>query len=202
METIESLASILLDAALTENGIAYVHEHVDAWDLDALKYSMGLYTICYKSDGDKCICTPISPTSPETLTRLLRMISQQVTLVKNRGYKDVKVMVEVERDDGGMVLILRVASTSTTGAEQLGSLGRELETELLYQKTKKFGGNTEEFDKKNTKNDWVAYISAYAGRAAANVARNEREGCEFRASMLKVAALAISAIRSYDKGYC
>ena len=78
----------------------------------------------------------------------------------------------------------------------------DLIEELKYQQSKKFGGNTAEFDKTNTQNDWVAYIAAYAGRAAARVARNEREGCEFRANMIKVAALAISAINAYDKGYC
>ncbi len=77
----------------------------------------------------------------------------------------------------------------------------DLDEELNYQKSKKFGGDTEEFDKTNSKNDWVSYITAYAGRAA-NVARNEREGCEFRCCMLKVAALAISAIKAHDKGYC
>jgi uncharacterized MAPEG superfamily protein len=86
-------------------------------------------------------------------------------------------------------------------AQLTKELAGELVDELLYQQNKKFGGNTEEFDKANTPNDWVAYVTAYAGRAA-SVARNEREGCEFRASMLKVAALAIAAINAYDQGYC
>lgn len=59
-----------------------------------------------------------------------------------------------------------------------------------------------EFDKTNTKNDWVAYISAYAGRAAAKVARNEKEGQTFRENMVKVAALAQAAIEAHDAGYC
>jgi hypothetical protein len=78
----------------------------------------------------------------------------------------------------------------------------DLIEELKHQQSKKFGGNTAEFDKTNTQNDWVAYITAYAGRSSARVARNERESCEFRANMVKVAALAILAINAYDKGYC
>jgi hypothetical protein len=64
------------------------------------------------------------------------------------------------------------------------------------------GGNTEEFDKGNSQNDWVAYVVAYAGRAAQKVARNEKEGQEFRANMVKVGALALAAIEAHDKGYC
>lgn len=59
-----------------------------------------------------------------------------------------------------------------------------------------------EFDKTNSRNDWVAYISAYAGRAAAKVKRNERDGTEFRDMMVKVAALAQAAIEAHDAGYC
>jgi len=64
------------------------------------------------------------------------------------------------------------------------------------------GGDTEGFDKHNSKNDWVAYVSAYTGRAAAKCARNEREGQEFRANMVKAAALCVAAIEAHDKGYC
>lgn len=57
-------------------------------------------------------------------------------------------------------------------------------------------------DRDNSQNDWVAYICAYAGRGAQKVARNEREGCSFRENMVKVAALAVAAIESYDEGHC
>lgn len=59
-----------------------------------------------------------------------------------------------------------------------------------------------EFDKTNTQNDWVSYITAYAGRAAQKVARNEREGQTFRENMVKVAALAQAAIEAHDAGFC
>lgn len=63
------------------------------------------------------------------------------------------------------------------------------------------GGNTDEFDKGNTRNDWVAYITAYAGRAGAN-GKNERQGENFRQNMIQVAALAVAAIEAHDKGWC
>ena len=64
------------------------------------------------------------------------------------------------------------------------------------------GGNTAAFDQTNQYNDWVAYITAYAGRAAGGCARNEREDCDFRENMVKVAALAVAAIEAYDSGWC
>ncbi len=64
------------------------------------------------------------------------------------------------------------------------------------------GGDTEAFDCRNSQNDWVAYISAYVGRASDEVARNEQEDCDFRENMVKTAALAIAAIEAYDKRYC
>lgn len=64
------------------------------------------------------------------------------------------------------------------------------------------GGDTEAFDKGNSKNDWIAYVNAYIGRAAEKVFRNEKEGHEFRANMVKAAALCVAAIEASDKGYC
>lgn len=59
----------------------------------------------------------------------------------------------------------------------------------------------EGFDDSNTQGDWVSYICAYAGRAAQKVYRNKREGHAFRACMVKVAALAVSAIQAHDAGH-
>ena len=70
------------------------------------------------------------------------------------------------------------------------------------QKALAHGGDTDVFDAGNSQNDWVAYISAYAGRASNKVARNEKEGQEFRANMIKVAALAVAAVEAHDKGWC
>lgn len=60
----------------------------------------------------------------------------------------------------------------------------------------------DEFDKTNTRNDWIAYISAYAGRASDKVLKNNRENQDFRDNMKKVAALAIAAMDAHDNGYC
>ena len=64
------------------------------------------------------------------------------------------------------------------------------------------GGDTEKFDKGNTKNDWIAYVNAYIGRAAEKVFRNEKEGQTFRENMVKAAALCVAAIEAHDKDYC
>ena len=58
----------------------------------------------------------------------------------------------------------------------------------------------EEFEAQNTANDFVAYITAYAGRAARKVLRNERQEETFRSNMVKVAAIAVAAIEAFDKG--
>lgn len=63
------------------------------------------------------------------------------------------------------------------------------------------GKSCNEFDKTNSRNDWVAYISAYVGRAG-KVSRNEREDCDFESNLIKVAALCLAAIEAHYKGYC
>lgn len=55
-----------------------------------------------------------------------------------------------------------------------------------------------ELDKTNTVNDFVAYISAYAGRAADKVLRNEKEGVTSRDMFVKVGAIAVAAIEKLD----
>lgn len=64
------------------------------------------------------------------------------------------------------------------------------------------GGNTEEFDKTNSRNDWIAYVNAYIGRAAQKCYRNEREGQQFRENMIKAAALCVAAVQAHDRNYC
>ena len=54
------------------------------------------------------------------------------------------------------------------------------------------GGDTEEFDKGNSANDWIAYINSYTGRAARKVARNDREGQGFRENMVKVFSILLN----------
>lgn len=64
------------------------------------------------------------------------------------------------------------------------------------------GGDTEEFDRGNSQNDWIAYVNAYTGRAAQKVFRNEREGQTFVENMTKAAALCLAAVEAHLKGYC
>lgn len=78
----------------------------------------------------------------------------------------------------------------------------EIRVERERQIALAHGGNTKAFDEANSRNDWIAYVNAYIGRAAAKVFKNEREACEFRANMLKAAALCVAAIESHDAGHC
>ena len=66
----------------------------------------------------------------------------------------------------------------------------------------KHGGDTENFDSKNTQNDWIAFIVAYAGRASARCGINRRQSENFAVNMTKVAALALAALEAHVKGYC
>jgi hypothetical protein len=49
-----------------------------------------------------------------------------------------------------------------------------------------------------SENDWIAFITAYAGRAARGVRRNERENQTYRANLVKVGGLVLSALAAYD----
>lgn len=64
------------------------------------------------------------------------------------------------------------------------------------------GGDTDEFDKTNSRNDWIAYVAGYTGRASQKMFRNERENQSFRENMVKAAAVCVAAIEAHDKGYC
>ena len=74
----------------------------------------------------------------------------------------------------------------------------EIEEERLRQISKGTDGS---YDKNNSKNDWIAYINAYTGRAADRVFKNAEQNEGFRENIVKVAALAVAALESYDKGY-
>jgi len=52
-----------------------------------------------------------------------------------------------------------------------------------------------EFDDKNTINDWVSYIAAYAAGAADMGIRPRQQ----RVDLLKTAALAVAAIEAFDR---
>ena len=77
---------------------------------------------------------------------------------------------------------------------------QEIKSERLRQINEcKHGGDTNAFDKTNTPNDFVAYITTYAGRATQKVKSNEKRGEEYRTNLIKVAALCLAAIETYDE---
>ena len=59
--------------------------------------------------------------------------------------------------------------------------------------------NVQGVEPSNTKNDYIAYITAYVGRAANKCKRNEREGQDFRTNLVKAAALCVAAIEKFDE---
>lgn len=67
----------------------------------------------------------------------------------------------------------------------------EIDKEREYQNTK-WG---DEFDKKNTPNDWLAYVGSYIGRAFTFPFNPDA----FRAGLIKVAAICVAAVEACDK---
>ena len=67
----------------------------------------------------------------------------------------------------------------------------EIKAERDYQ-IDKWG---EDFDSKNTANDWVAYITAYLGQAY-TIPFNK---VQYRKFLIKVATLAVAAVETLDR---
>ncbi|MHA2063141.1 MAG: hypothetical protein ACXABY_02050 [Candidatus Thorarchaeota archaeon] len=67
----------------------------------------------------------------------------------------------------------------------------DIRKEREYQ-VEKWGND---FDDKNTANDWVTYITMYASAGARMDASPE----EFRTAMVKVATLAVAALEAIDR---
>jgi len=76
--------------------------------------------------------------------------------------------------------------------------------ERLRQMALKFSDGSDSLtnDMQNSRNDWVGFIIAYAGRAVNRCHKNQIEGQNFRKNMIKVAALAVAAIEAHDKEWC
>lgn len=68
---------------------------------------------------------------------------------------------------------------------------QQIEAERTYQD----GRWGTAFDDANTLNDWSAYIGVYLGRAVDMGSDPAKQ----RANMLKVAALAVAAVESFDR---
>lgn len=65
-----------------------------------------------------------------------------------------------------------------------------IETERAYQQ-EKWG---DDFDRRNTPNDWLAYVLKYAGQAVTMPFDND----VFRKTVLKVATLCVAALEQPD----
>ncbi len=86
-------------------------------------------------------------------------------------------------------------------------LRKQILSEILRERVRqvevcKFESDTNLFDKGNSKNDWVAYITAYSGRASDKTFKNQQTNQAFRENILKVAAICLAAIESHDRGWC
>jgi hypothetical protein len=71
----------------------------------------------------------------------------------------------------------------------------EVAKEREYQ-DRKWGGQPT--DDKNKPADWSGYITMYLGTAMRGA--SAEDGTEYRKNMLKVAALAVAAVETYDRG--
>jgi hypothetical protein len=58
--------------------------------------------------------------------------------------------------------------------------------------------HVQECEKNNTPNDYIAYITAYVGRAAQKVAKNQATEEGFRDNLIKAAAIIVAAIEKED----
>jgi len=83
-----------------------------------------------------------------------------------------------------------------------GRASQEIQDEFRYSR-EKYG---DDFDRQNTMNDWVAYITQYAGRACTyfsdpDVKTTADARAKFRVMMQKVANLAICAMIAEESGW-
>lgn len=73
--------------------------------------------------------------------------------------------------------------------------------DVIQERQKQLKNGMDDFDKVNTKSDWISYVNAYTNRAASKVFIDKKDNQNFRKNMIKVAALALAAAEAYDKGW-
>ena len=73
---------------------------------------------------------------------------------------------------------------------------QEIKEEREYQ-DKRWGGV--KHDDQHKPNDWIAFITGYAGRAYDCCMEHPGDLDDFRESMIKVAALAVAAVEWVDR---
>lgn len=71
-----------------------------------------------------------------------------------------------------------------------------IRAERVRQQGLALGGNTRSHDTTNSRNDWIAIILSYLGRASQRVFRNEQEQCDYRQNLIKAAALIVAALEA------
>lgn len=74
-------------------------------------------------------------------------------------------------------------------------LSEKIVADILAERTYQQGRWGDEFDSKNTPNDWVAYIAKYLGQAVTMPWNPET----FRKQLVKVATLCVAAIEWCDR---
>jgi hypothetical protein len=114
----------------------------------------------------------------------------EVEPFSNRFYDESEGLVQVKDYP---VAVFNVGEYDQPTAIELIQHERERQKSLSF--------NADEFDKGNSRNDWVAYIGAYVGDAADKMLKNERNGEDFRSNLVKAGALIVAALEAQDKGY-
>ncbi len=72
--------------------------------------------------------------------------------------------------------------------------------EIEVERKRQDGMWGNEFDDKNTPNDWVTFITRYVSKAAEwNKVLPEDTNHPYRTEMLKAAAICVAALEAYDR---
>lgn len=66
------------------------------------------------------------------------------------------------------------------------------------QKALSLGGNTDDFDKKLSGNDFLALTNSYLGRAAKKSFRNEREDQNYQENVIKAITLLFASLENQE----
>lgn len=82
--------------------------------------------------------------------------------------------------------------------KSIGGYIRDIAKEVQQERDRQFRLWGDDFDKKNTPNDWAAYIINYVAKATYAGRDEEFTSEQFRENMMKVAALAQGAVLMID----
>lgn len=85
--------------------------------------------------------------------------------------------------------------TKNLTGKQISLLVKE---ERDRQKSLSLDGNTDDFDKGLSANDFIALSIGYLGRASQKSFRNEREGQDYKDNIVKAIALLYASLENQD----